>query len=117
MDNAKYNIYEQDSAGLGEYIAGPFLHDIHSIVVRGLGSTLQGIPTQYEQYSAEPQDSGASFNGKWCNCLGRMEPIKAPQLLGGLKQCTACGASCNRYGPALYKLKNGIKTVWDQIWM
>ena len=86
-------------------------------IMRGLGSTLRGIPKQYEQYSAEPQEPGASFNGKWGIWLGRMGPIKAPQPPGGLKEYTFCGASCNKYGPALYKLENVVKTVRGQIWM
>ena len=116
MGSAKCNIYELNSAELGEYIAGLLQHDMGSIV-RGFGSTLRGIHKQYEQYSAGPQEPGASFNGKWGIWLGRMGPIKAPQPPGGLKEYTVCGASCNKYGPALYKLENGIKTVWDQIWM
>ena len=74
-------------------------------IMRGFGSTLRGIHKQYEQYSAGPQEPGASFNGKWGIWLGRMGPIKAPQPPGGLKEYTVCGASCNKYGPTPYKLR------------
>ena len=85
-------------------------------IMRGCGSTLRGIHKQYEQYSAGPQEPGASFNGKWGIWLGRMGPIKAPQPPGGLKQYTTCGASCNSYGPAPCLLGNVVKTVRSQIY-
>ena len=50
-------------------------------------------------------------------CGARLKSIKAPQPPGGLTQYTACGASCNKYGPALYMLENVVKTVCAQIWM
>ena len=84
-------------------------------IMRGFGSTLWGIHKQYEQYSAGPQEPGASFNGKWGICLGRMGPINAPQPSGGLKQYTVCGASCNKYGLVLYMLENVVKLPRGQI--
>ena len=46
----------------------------------------------------------------------RLKSMKAPQPPGGLEHCTACGASCNRYGPALYMLEEVAKTARGQIY-
>ena len=47
-------------------------------------------------------------------CGARLKSIKAPQPPGGLTQYTACGASCNKYSPALYKLKNVAESTRGQ---